>query len=505
MLVYTLIDLQRSADPHLARRLHGSSGLTTVTVNPNLTGNLAFEAAKNDRAAFELSSGTVFLRIPYPNLCSLALLLAREPEAHAYSLMLHVSQAAALLPEETGFSLDPEFIFLKADAPLNSGVVFLTAPDVTELRQLQGSHSLGTEDAKRNHHHLDFDPPGLSGSAVTAFGLAALWYHRLSSEPFCINPEAPHGTPRLYERFRESFPTMPTALHQAFDACIDGRRPTRTRNHTRTTTHNGVVPGDESSSRTITELLKALPDSSAALSQILDSRGTDPHELHRREVVAARSRRDRVRRFDRREFLRRRGVRLAIISGLVLFFGGIAGTSINRALQPPVTHGLGAGEVVRLHYAAINELDPELLRATLARGVASRRVDELTTMYVTSRARMSVEMETGHYRADEWIDQGRPELSPTVYPYGVSTPTILELTKQDSTALYEARFIRVDFAFEDNPQNGRDANDINASREQVAAIREYHVREQLQLERRNEVWRIVAIDAHIEELSGESY
>lgn len=476
-----------------------------MNLNPGLSGHAAGENAESGAAAFELSSGKVFLRLPYPNLCSLAELLDREPETHAYSLLLHVSQAAALLPDGTGFALDPQFVFLTAEAPLTSAVLFLSASDVTELRQLQGTPTLGTQGANRRHPNLEFDPPGLTGSAVTAFGLAALWYQRLGSQPFCINPEAAPGTPRLYERFGESFPAMPATLQQAFDACIEGRRQPSAGARDRTRTSARAVTRDESPSQLIRELIEAAPKSSAALSHLLDSNQVDPNELHKGQAMAARSRRDRMRRFERREFLRRRGVRLAIISGMVLFLGGIAGTSIHRALQPPVTHGLAAREVVRLHYAAINELDPELLRATLARGVASRRVDELTTMYVTSRARMSVEMETGHYRADDWIDQGRPELRPTVYPYGVSTPEIRELNKMDSSALYEARFVRVDFAFEDSTQNTRDAHDPRNSQEQRAAIREYHVREQLQLELRHEVWRIVAIDAQIEEPTGESY
>jgi len=298
-----------------------------------------------------------------------------------------------------------------------------------------------------------------------------------------MNPEAEPGTARLYERFGESFPAMPVNLKEAFDACIDGHRPAPTRSESSPARMRQLI----------NELVQLLSAASPVLSRTLASNGRSTKELHQLRNQAARTREARIRRFHRQEFLRQRGARLATVTALVLLLGGIAGTSINRALQPPPTHGLAPMEVVRLHYAALNELDPELLRATLARGVASRRVDELTTMYVTSRARMSVEMETGHYRADDWIRQGRPELSPSVYPYGVSTPDIRELAKEDGSALYEARFIRVYVEFADE------------GREQGAAIREDRIQEELQLELRNEVWRIVAIDAQIEEHASESH
>ncbi len=483
MLLYTLLDLRRNADPHLARRLHSTPGLAALRVNPNLPSTTPLQATESETAEFELSSGRVYLRLPFPNLCPLTEYLQGEPEERSYALLLHISRAAALLPADTGFALDPDFVFLSSEAPLHSGVVFLPASGVSELRRLQKTPEPGNHSGKHAHESLDFDPPDRTGSAVSAFGLAALWYRQLSSQPFCINPEAALGAPRVYERFRESFPTMPVELQKAFDACIEGSSPAAVRS----------MEHPKNMTRFIAELVDMLPASSVELSQALNADGIETEVLRKRRVRAEHSRKVRVRRFQRNDFLRRRGARLAVVSALVLVLGGIAGTSIDRALQPPPTHGLAAKEVVRLHYAALNKLDPELLRATVARGVATQRVDELTTMYVTSRARMSVEMETGHYPADDWIEQGRPELGPTVYPYGVSTPDIRELSREEDSALYEARFIRVVFEFEDE-RGG-----------QSPVIREYHVREELQLELRNEVWRIVALDAHILEPGSESH
>ncbi|TVR90429.1 MAG: hypothetical protein EA428_08380 [Spirochaetaceae bacterium] len=452
-------------------------------MHPNLSDPTPLQAIESATAEFELSSGRVYLRLPFPNLCSLADYLRGEPEERSYALMLHVSKAAALLPEDTGFALDPTFVFLSSEAPLNSGVVFLPASGASELRRLQKTAEHRHEGEQHDHDSLDFDPPDRTDSAITAFGLAALWYRRLSSQPFCMNPKAEPGTPRIYERFEESFPTLPTDLQKVFDACIEVPSPAATRS----------MEHHRNGARFITELVDMLPDSSVELSQALETGGLEADVLRKRRARAERLRKDRVRRFQRRDFLRRRGARLALVSALVLVLGGIVGTSIDRALQPPPTHGLSAKEVVQLHYAALNKLDPELLRATVARGVATQRVDEVTNMYVTSRARMSVEMKTGNYPADDWINQGRPDLGPTVYPYGVSTPDIRELNKEEGSALYEARFIRVFFEFEDEIS------------EQDASIREYHVREELQLELRNEVWRIVALDSHVVEPSSESH
>lgn len=488
MLSYTLLELQCSADPHLARTLHNAPGLSVWRASSNKaeSGVDAVQSALKSTAGFELSSGGVFLRLPYPNLCSLADLLDRASDLHAYALLLHVSTSTLLLPASIGFAVDAQSVFLTEDAPLESDVVFFPAGDASRIRQLQLSSARGNDSSAGTNIDLNFAPPKLTGSAITAFGLAALWHSRLSSQPFCLNPEAEPSTPRLYARFSESFPAMPAKLQQAFDACIQGRRPARP----------AELPTDEDAHRLIGELLEAMPGSATELSQAVNPQRIDTAELHRRQLSAAKSRRQRVRRFERREFLRRRGARVALMAVLVLFFGGIVGTSINRALQPPITHGLAPEEVVRLHYTAVNELDPELLGATLARGVARQRVDELTTLYVTSRARMSVEMETGHYPADDWIKEGRPELAPTVYPYGTSTPEIRELNSDETSALYEARFIRVDFEFEDSARN---------SQQREVAIREYHVREELQLSLRNGVWRIVALDAQLEEPIGESH
>jgi hypothetical protein len=148
----------------------------------------------------------------------------------------------------------------------------------------------------------------------------------------------------------------------------------------------------------------------------------DLSEQERREIEekAKLEAQRREKTFKRKEFGRKYGRRVAVIALIAVIVGSIPGTIIYNALQPRVTAGFGPAEVVRTFYTSVAELDHMTMEDCVIEDAGKPLIREVTNLFVLTRMRMSVEMQTGFVDAESWRNSGMPELENNMSPYGIA-------------------------------------------------------------------------------------
>lgn len=138
-----------------------------------------------------------------------------------------------------------------------------------------------------------------------------------------------------------------------------------------------------------------------------------------------------------RRWLRRSGWKFLGLAGVVGIVLAFVSAPIRAALETPVTAGMAPMEVAETYYRAVSELDAETMNDCLYRkaGKADRR--QVDMIYVTHRVRQGYEGLPDLPSADRWLAEGRPELPPGMWPWGV---TDLEL-KSLPDGRIEARYL----------------------------------------------------------------
>lgn len=152
----------------------------------------------------------------------------------------------------------------------------------------------------------------------------------------------------------------------------------------------------------------------------------DIDEEQRLDIVAkaTTAREQKEKSYRRREFFRKNRVRIAIIALIVVVVGTIPGTMIYRSLQPRSIAGLPPAEVVKTFYQSVNEFDHMTMEDATVDGAGGDLVREVTNLYVMSRMRMSVELQSGFINAEKWRREGMPEIAADQTVYGIANLTV---------------------------------------------------------------------------------
>jgi len=132
-----------------------------------------------------------------------------------------------------------------------------------------------------------------------------------------------------------------------------------------------------------------------------------------REISAQRS-------FRRRRFWQRNWRVAAVVTTAVILVAALGGTVLRNVLAPRVTHGYPPRRVVETFYASMNTLDHTTMQACVVGGAGRGEIDEVTTLYVTSRVTQGYEGRSNVISAAEWDKAGRPPLAPPAMLYGVT-------------------------------------------------------------------------------------
>ncbi len=141
-----------------------------------------------------------------------------------------------------------------------------------------------------------------------------------------------------------------------------------------------------------------------------------------------------------RRFLRKKGAMLAAaIAGAAIVIS-IAWYYIALALAPPATAGLPKEEIVRAYYKAVNDLDLQGVKDSLARGIKSPDEMTVTNLEVTQKVRYAYEGMDPIVEAQSWLDEGMPAIPQGSMVYGIANLEVQVM--DDETAVATFDFLR---------------------------------------------------------------
>jgi hypothetical protein len=309
------------------------------------------------------------------------------PLADALPLLARMAAALETLARN-GISLFP----LQADAVLfcdDGDVLFLPPAIMREIRDL--SAFALTRDTYESLNH-----PDLAGEPLACFSMAVMLY-RLITSRFPFAGESPE---EIHERMR-TLAAVPPGL---------------------------VTPG-------------LAPEVSAAIMDGLGTAGAGLREWRRRlsawqagelfsavssarqeeASLAADSRRggsERV--FHRRVFWRKHWRTVAAAAAGAAVLAVLLASILGTMLKPRLTHGYPPAKVVETWYESMNTLDHMAMQACVVGRAGSEELDQVTTLYVTSRVTQSYEGKSRIVSAAQWDAAGRPPLTGTQGLFGVT-------------------------------------------------------------------------------------
>lgn len=274
----------------------------------------------------------------------------------------------------------------------DGGVLFLP-PDLVEA--MTGFQSL--ED--RHRFYEIYRHPDLSRQQNMAYALAVLSYQSLTgTEPFEEQDEQ-----ELIERMRSGLVTSPRYIvPEITEEVSDALRSSLA-------DPDGRLPNLEEWTDTFQ-------------SWIRNGTHREITEEERRELVerAAAEQRGMERTYRRREHIRRNWRRYVGITLLAVLIGTIPATILYRTFEPRETVGFQPAEVVRAFYYGMNELDHEIMGDATVDGAGDTDIREVTTMFVVSRMRTAVELDSRLIDAREWYADGKPQITEGREVYGVA-------------------------------------------------------------------------------------
>ena len=143
--------------------------------------------------------------------------------------------------------------------------------------------------------------------------------------------------------------------------------------------------------------------------------------------------------------------RSRLTTGIIALFliGLIIQVPLSKYLEPPATIGKSQEEVVKLYYNCFKTLDTEILEDCITSKAGKGDINEISTIYVTSKVRLSHEGSTGIVEPDQWIQDGMNPVEPGVHIWGLSGLKIKRISEYE----FEASYIKWTPAVVDNVED----------------------------------------------------
>lgn len=158
----------------------------------------------------------------------------------------------------------------------------------------------------------------------------------------------------------------------------------------------------------------------------------------------------RLKSLKRAFFLRKNRNRILVTGAVIAVLGMIIQAPLSKYLAAPVTIGMSQKEVVALYYNCFKTLDTETLDDTIIAKAGKADINEISTVFVTSRVRTSYEGSTGLLDPEDWIASGMNPVPPGTQVWGISDLSIQSLGND----MYEADYIKwTPAAFDDLESN----------------------------------------------------
>ncbi len=144
----------------------------------------------------------------------------------------------------------------------------------------------------------------------------------------------------------------------------------------------------------------------------------------------------------RREMVRKHWKQVVVITLGIIIAGSIPMSMLRNHLAPRRTAGMAPQEVVEAFLFGQNELDHDLMDDAVIDGAGRQYIREVTNLFVVSRMRMSVEMDSGIIDPVNWTADGRPALEPGRWVYGVVNPEFEQLSGSSNETVFRVRYER---------------------------------------------------------------
>lgn len=185
--------------------------------------------------------------------------------------------------------------------------------------------------------------------------------------------------------------------------------------------------------------------------------------------------RKRSRSYRRRDYWRRNWKKITTIALIVTLVGSVPGTMLRNWLQPRATAGMQSDEVVEAFYRSINRFDHSTMEDAVIDGAGRQEIREVTNLFVMSRMRLAVEMQTGFIDAQQWRSAADDTIPEGTIPYGVAELQIQPRYEAEQEAEYLVRYEKwmpgdVE-ALEDRQQSDRPPTLIGLLREDRVLLR----------------------------------
>ena len=190
--------------------------------------------------------------------------------------------------------------------------------------------------------------------------------------------------------------------------------------------------------------------------------------------------------FQRRMFWEKNWKVAAISAAVVIVVGAVLGSILKNALAPRVTRGFTPQHVVEAFYTSMNSLDQTTMQACVIGGAAKGEINEVTTLYVTSRVTLGYEGQSNIVSADEWDKAGRPALPSPKVLYGVTGLTVVQ-EQGEPDPVFQATYDKW------NPAQPADTGKP-PSADEVPKSEGHHVVDRLSMKKDKGDWVIYKID-----------
>jgi hypothetical protein len=338
---------------------------------------------------------TVFFYGPLESGTTLEEVLAL-PLPKALPFLARLAESLALLSERSvpWFPLQTDAILFTA----GDGVLFLPPPVFQELRDLRPF--------EQNRDTWEYiTHPDLKGESRASFSIASMLYRVITGR----FPISGADAEEIHEQARklDILPparVVPELLPEISALVMAGLGRAR----------RGPVKMDEWASEL--EAWKA-----KRLYRVL---GAEEKEKAEREGQAVRQQSERG--FRRRVFWQKNWKLIAIIAAVVIVVGIVGGSMAKNILAPRVTRGFTPQKVVQAFYTAMNTMDQTTMEACVVNHAGQGEVNEVTTLYVTSRVVLGYEGKSNVVSAADWDAQGRPDLVSPETLYGVTALSVTQ-------------------------------------------------------------------------------
>ena len=175
---------------------------------------------------------------------------------------------------------------------------------------------------------------------------------------------------------------------------------------------------------------------------LLHSENRHDKSLSRQDLAAIsaeteKKEKKRLKKQKNRLFINRNRTKLMMGAGGAILLALLIRTPLTNVLSPPATIGMSRKEVIQLYYDSYNNLDFENMEACIISKAGKDDINQVTTLYVTTRAQTAYGGSSGLLPAQEWKADGQQPVPPGTFIWGLTDINIEETTSNSFEINYK--------------------------------------------------------------------